>query len=200
MKIDRAVTRSRALVAALSFCALPALASPPVVTTSGAALPAVDGATLSRMRTVAASIDVPMTLADAAKMTSTEHQALVALARDPRERLDVRARALGLASAKHNGPSEGLWAEARTWPEEALRVQAAWAQLSVRVRTSAGLPFAQELLASDDVKMREVGAHGLFLVGTPEALAVARAHRTSETSTLVQKLIDRRLREAASKH
>ncbi len=135
---------------------------------------------------------------DVAKMTPAEHAALLRIAHDPAQGLYARARAIGLVGAIPNDAAYALWALARTWREPELRVQAAWAEGTARAKTAQALPYARALLHDDDVRLREVGVHLLFLQGTTDAVAAAKAHAAREPDLVVRALVERRLRERAA--
>lgn len=144
----------------------------------------------TRMHDAARAIEATR---DVAKMTAAEHAALVAIARDPKQPVYARARAIGLVGARPDDAAHALWRDARAWPQRELRVQAAWAQGLAAKRTKAFAPTVAALLADDEAHIREVGVQLLFLDGSAASVATAKAHSEREADPVVRKLIERRL-------
>jgi hypothetical protein len=117
-------------------------------------------------------------------------RALVALARDPSRPLFVRGRATALAGARPTPVVEALWDELLAGPEGQLRVQAAWARGLAR-RGAQRSRWAQALLDDKDERLREAGAHLLFLGPEPEAKA--RRRLRSEPAGVVRAVLERKL-------
>jgi hypothetical protein len=145
-----------------------------------------------RMRDAARAIEP---VRDVAKMTPAEQAALIAIARDPKQPVYARARAIGLVGALPNDAARALWRDARAWEPRELRVQAAWAQgLSVVKDEKAFAAFTASLLSDDEAHLREVAVQLLFVEGSATSVARAKQHATTETDPVVQQLLARRLR------
>lgn len=163
--------------------------------------PAARPADLSVSSTAAAAVEQRMRDAahaieatpGVAKMTRAEQRALIAIARDAKQSVYARARALGLCGAIPDDAAFALWREARAWPQRELRVQAAWAEGLARKRGPRFLPYARALLAEEEAHLREVGVHLLFIEGSAAAIALAKQHAAIEPDPVVAKLLARRL-------
>lgn len=182
---------THAISFAILLAAAPAAAAS--VQDSGSAV-AVEPAVAQKMMELCRSTHAvaPQALA---QLGEAEHAALLAIARDAKAPLYARVRALGFLGARRTKEVEALWAAAREWPEQELRIQAALSQALALGRTPDAARFAAGLLAAADSRVREVGVNVLFKLGTSEARELAKQHAERESDAVVRALIARRLAE-----
>lgn len=139
----------------------------------------------------------------AKNITDEEYRVLLDIARDTKAPIYNRMRAISLAGVRLGEASEKLWAEARQYPESELREQAAWAQATARRKTAEILPFLQKLLQEQDVKMREIAIHHLYLLKSDadlksQAINLLKSQSHVEKDAVLQKLLQRRLAELSA--
>ena len=91
-------------------------------------------------------------------LSDAQYTELLSLARNPKTPFYARVRAIGLAGLRHDPGAEKLWAEARTWDDPELRIQAAYAQALARSRDPVAFAaFVRALLADKDKDLQDVG-------------------------------------------